>query len=203
LDRGTTARRDHPCSRPAGRRAGATGLEPAASSVRGRRSTQPTCTRAFDHRTGSGTGVTYWSFPVQPEPDPPFATPGVHLPLFESLAQHQGVQALAHAHRAANKAGIYVIWKPNNAQKSVGGNFVVGQRGCKSMRQEVRFCSFMRLVAPTVGGFHRDSFIPTAKCPSHTLVGRINKERSADTAPQARMTPRTPPPGTYPAWRWP
>jgi len=37
---------------------GSAGLEPAPSSVRGRRSTQPSCTRAFDHRTGSGAGVT-------------------------------------------------------------------------------------------------------------------------------------------------
>ena len=37
---------------------GSAGLEPAPSSVRGRRSTQPSCTRAFDQRTGSGAGVT-------------------------------------------------------------------------------------------------------------------------------------------------
>ena len=44
-------------------------------------------------------------------------------------------------------------------------------------------CSFMRLVAPTVGAFHGDSFIPNAKRPSNMLVGGLSKERSADTAP--------------------
>jgi hypothetical protein len=51
--------------------AGATGLEPAASCVRGRRSNQTSYIPAFDYRTGSGTGVLYRAGPSPPaEPDP-------------------------------------------------------------------------------------------------------------------------------------